>query len=471
MVLHRRQPIWLHRVACLAPNNNAQMTMWEHQIIMLEIHQTKTLNSGNQRINFLYHRGIVTHLRSLHFQALPSSTTMPHSTWHQAHNQALVQPKDMRVMGHRGKHTISPKEVMVDHKCSALSNSPDRGCHLQAHLACLQHSLETFQSFGRPLPPQLHMDNFQVHLGDPAWASRRNDFSWQRNRAGQMLQGLQTCPHYQRYVMTNSMHSMRAMIRRTWAGLKAKPQSAWSKLNSPWSNLPKRWGSPTFVHSTNARKYGWLGSSRRSIGPSSRDRTVWNSSEMDPCTGRWGLQNFWTLSINGCLWKSSIMPNGFGDNGLRCLCRNLQVRFGRRVRMEGEATSDRRWIWESARATKCQVMSLCCRIQLSWLWFIECQTATMTQPLACNSKLRTQMWSTGRSWLISSKEIVARKNYTVWLHYTNATWRRMNRTKSIWEYTHRGKWWMTRYMVRYHTTVPFKMPSSWNWDTMCNYFW
>jgi hypothetical protein len=29
---------------------------------------------------------------------------------------------------------------------------------------------------------------------------------------------------------------------------------------------------------------------------------------------------------------------------------------------------------------------------------------------------------------------------------------------------------MTLFMVRYHTTVPFQMPSSWNWDTMCNYY-
>ena len=51
-------------------------------------------------------------------------------------------------MGHRGKHLISPKEDMVDLKCSPLSNSQDMGHHLQAHLECLQHRLETTQSFG-----------------------------------------------------------------------------------------------------------------------------------------------------------------------------------------------------------------------------------------------------------------------------------------------------------------------------------
>jgi len=177
--------------------------MWEDQIITLEMNRTKTFNSGNPRINFLHHRGIVTHLPSLHFQALPSSTTMPHSTWHQAHNQALVQPKDMQVMGHCGKHTTSPKQVLVDHKCSTLSDSPDRGRHFQAYFECLQHCLETFQSFGRPLPPLLHTDNFRPHLGDPPLASQRNDSSWQRNHAGQMLQGLWTCHHYQRFLMMN----------------------------------------------------------------------------------------------------------------------------------------------------------------------------------------------------------------------------------------------------------------------------
>ena len=63
-------------------------------------------------------------------------------------------------MGHLGQDTISSKKVMVDLKCSPLSNSPDRGRHLQAHLECLQHCLETFQSFGRPLPPQRYTDNF-----------------------------------------------------------------------------------------------------------------------------------------------------------------------------------------------------------------------------------------------------------------------------------------------------------------------
>jgi len=108
---------------------------------------------------------------------------------------------------------------------------------------------------------------------------------------------------------------------------------------------------------------------------------------------------------------------------------------------------------------------------ISWLQFIECWMATMSRHPACNSKLRTQMWGTGRSWLISLNKMVAWNIQTVWLRYTNATWCIKNWTKSIWDYTHRGKRWMIVYMVRFHTTVPFQMPSSWNWDTMWNNFW
>jgi len=202
--LCRRQPIWVDRVGCLA-HNNAQMTMWVHQIIMLEIHQAKTLNSGNPQIKFIHHQGIVTRPRSHHFQALPRSTTVHHSTWHQAHNQALVQSNDIRVMGHCGQHMISPKEVTVDFKCSPLSNSQDMGCHLQPHLEYLQHSLKTIQSFDQHLSPLLHQDNFPVHLGDPPLTTQRNNCCRLRNRGGRMLQGLRNFLHYQKFPMTNTM--------------------------------------------------------------------------------------------------------------------------------------------------------------------------------------------------------------------------------------------------------------------------
>jgi len=320
---------------------------------MLEIHWAKTLNSGNLRINFIHHhlQGIVTHLRSHHFQALRSSTTSLRSPWHEPHNQALVRPKDIRLMGHHGMNMISPKEDMVYLKCSPLSNSQDIGHHLQAHLECLQHCLETIQSFGQPLPLPPLQDNFLAPLLDPPLGSQQDYFSRLRNSGGQMLPKLPISPHYLRFCMTNMMQIMGATIHQTWAGPKAKPQSAWNKWNSLWSNLPKGWGSPMLVRSTSGRKYGWLGFWRRSIGLLSGDRTISNHSKMDPCTGIRRWQIFWRLARPGCLWKLSTMPNGFSNGGLWCVWRNVQARFGRCGRREGKATSNRRQILLSARGT------------------------------------------------------------------------------------------------------------------------
>jgi len=236
-----RLSIWLQEVGSLA-HNHTQMTMWEHQIIMLEEHRAKTLNSDNPRINYIHphhHQGIVTHLRSHHLQALPSSTTRLHSIWHQAHNQALVQPENIRVMGHRGKDMISPKEVMADLKCSPLNNLQDMGPHRQEHLECFQHRLETFQSFSWPLPLPLIQDNSPVQLVDPPLASGQNDFGRRQKHGWQMLPWLPICPHCPRFPMMKAMQIMRATIRRTWAGPKAKPLSAWCERNSPWSTVPK----------------------------------------------------------------------------------------------------------------------------------------------------------------------------------------------------------------------------------------
>jgi len=134
-----------------------------------------------------------------------------------------------------------------------------------------------------------------------------------------------------------------------------------------------------------------------------------------------------------------------------------------------QATSNKWQIWVIARAKKREITSQSCWTQLSWLWFVKSQTAIITRHPACNSNLHTEMWGTGRSWLISSNKIVAQMNHTVWLRHSNATWHRKNWTKSISDYTHWGKRWMTLYMVRFHTDVPFQMPSRWNWDTIRNY--
>jgi len=173
----------------------------------------------------MLHWGIVTLLRSQHFQVLPSSTTLPHWTRRQARDQTQVQPKDVWLMGHCGKDTTFPKEVMIDLECSPPphSHSQDRGGDLQAHLECLQHHLETFQSFCRHLPPLLQMGKFLAHLGDPQLASQQNDFSRLWNSAGPMLPGLLICHNCQRFSMTNSMQTMRLIIVGPGRGWKQSP--------------------------------------------------------------------------------------------------------------------------------------------------------------------------------------------------------------------------------------------------------
>ena len=142
------------------------------------------------------------------------------------------------------------------------------------------------------------------------------------------------------------------MIHRTWAGPKAKLQSAWNKRNSRRSNLPKGWGSPMLVYSLSGRKYGWWGLLERRISPLCGDRIVWNSCKVDPCTGRWRLQIFWRLSGSGRVCKNLIWSNVFSDIELRCFWRNIIARFGRRGTRDSKATNNRRRIRVSARAKK-----------------------------------------------------------------------------------------------------------------------
>jgi hypothetical protein len=75
-------------------------------------------------------------------------------------------------MGNGGKHMISSKEVMVDLKCSSLSNSQDVGHPLQAYLKCLHHHVTIIQSFSKHLPPLLYPDAFSAHLEDTLFATQ-----------------------------------------------------------------------------------------------------------------------------------------------------------------------------------------------------------------------------------------------------------------------------------------------------------
>jgi len=131
--------------------------------------------------------------------------------------------------------------------------------------------------------------------------SQPQDSSRLQNRRSQMSKRLQTCLHCRRYPMTIVMQKMKAMIHRSWAVQKANLQSAWSKLNSPWSNLLKRWGRQPRVCSTSGRKYAWLVFRRASIDPLFGGTTVWNIFKVDPGTGRWWLQTFGDIRELGAI--------------------------------------------------------------------------------------------------------------------------------------------------------------------------
>jgi len=126
-----------------------------------------------------------------------------------------------------------PRRVWWTSNVPPLSNSQDMGPHVQVYLKCLEHRLETIQSFSKHLLPLLQQDNIPVHLGDPTLVSQQNDYSRLQNHGGQMWQVFPICLYYQRSPMTNTTKIMRPTIHRIWAGPKVKPQSIRSKWNSP----------------------------------------------------------------------------------------------------------------------------------------------------------------------------------------------------------------------------------------------
>jgi len=350
--------------------------MQNHQIKVHDMPLANTVNLGNTPINIIRRKGTVSLLHSSHFQALGSFITSHHSTWHTVLNLPAAQAKDIQHMGHRGKDMTCTIVVMAGLKRSPLRRVLDTGCHLQVPRECLQDRWEIIQSVGQYLPARLlHLNLLPAHLGDTPWASPQNESSNQQNRGNQMTQGLKTSPHFPRCPTTNIMQLMRATIRWTWAVQKPNPQSPWSKRSSPWSNLPKGWGWQTTVHSKSGRKYGWRGFLRRSIGPLSGGRTNWDKFEMDPCTGRQRSQIFWRHLRTSCRWLISIILNGFAASKWRCFRRNVQMIFKRRDTREGEATRDRRRIWESPWAQMWEVTSQSCEIQHSRLRFTGCQQA------------------------------------------------------------------------------------------------
>jgi len=176
-------------------------------------------------------------------QPFPGASQFYHHsplTWHTTvHNQQPVLANYFEVMGHSGKGMTSTKVVMASLKLFPSRKFQDKGRHLQVHREYLQDCQTTVQSIGQHLPAVLlHLDLFPVHLEDHPLDSQRNNYLRLRINGNQMSRGLQTCPHYRRFPMTIMMQMMSATIHQTWAVQRANSQSAWSKPNSPWSNLP-----------------------------------------------------------------------------------------------------------------------------------------------------------------------------------------------------------------------------------------
>jgi len=78
---------------------------------------SRTANCKDSRFgkhtNIIWHKGMVTHLQSSHFDKLHSVIKIFHFIWHKVHNQPPRQANNIQVMGHRGKNIASNKVVMA----------------------------------------------------------------------------------------------------------------------------------------------------------------------------------------------------------------------------------------------------------------------------------------------------------------------------------------------------------------------
>jgi hypothetical protein len=66
----------------------------------------------------------------------------------------------------------------------------------------------------------------------------------------------------------------------------------------------------------------------------------------DPCTGRLQLHVVWGHWKSRCHWIISITFNAYGRTRWRLFCSNVQGIFRRQGQWNGEATCDRRQIWQ-----------------------------------------------------------------------------------------------------------------------------
>jgi len=365
--LHWRQPIWLQQVGCLA-HTNARRTMLEHQIIMLEIQWAKTLKWGNPQINFIHHRGIVSHLRNHHFQALPSSPTLSHPIWHEVRNQALVvQPKDIRVMGHRGKDITSPQggygglQMFLPQQFTQQGPSspatprvpPSPTGIIPANRPTSSSSPPYGQIPSTPGRPSISLPTKRFQL---AAELRRIDVA--------EIADLPPSPDN-----SYAEFDADAEINDSLDFSQAEGKAPISLKQTEFSlkQFAKRMGQPNFS-AFNKRKKVWVAAflqkKYRCVIPGQNClKQLWDG----PLHKVRRLQILWWLSRPGCLWKFLIMRNGFNYSWWRSFWSNVQVRFGMRGKREGVAPSDRQQIWECSQAKKRKVTSQSSQIQLSWL--------------------------------------------------------------------------------------------------------
>ena len=172
---------------------------------------TKIVQLRDTPVNFFCHQCMVPFYHSNVLQALPCSTTMPHSTWHLVPTQLPVQGEDFQGIGCCG-NVNSPKVAIMNHKCTILFIWQGTGSIIQAHfvhhkLYCL--SIQLFGKYVQPVPCE---DHTLVYLCDPPWASQWKDSSWKQHCGKQMLHELWTCSHCWNVEMINMMKIMRPVI-------------------------------------------------------------------------------------------------------------------------------------------------------------------------------------------------------------------------------------------------------------------
>ena len=159
------------------------------------------------------------------------------------------------------------------------------------------------------------------------------------------------------------------------------------------------------------------------------------------------------------------------DSSSRWIFWSVKGSFSTHAKSEGEEIRNTQQIWVSIWAKKWQKTLQSCQIQYLWLWFTGCQMATITSCRTNNPKPHAQKRQIRSSWFSSSAKMQAQKSLMFLNQPSSGPWSRMNRMKSILDYTKMGKWWMTLFMGRFSTTIVFEKLSQWKRNTIWRYYW